>query len=80
MTTNISQKPGGKSQFRPKYETQSKAHITDGYEMENVNNELFLYFSEGNFLKIKDFINNNHLVVNIKDDDDNNVLHKIILA
>ena len=41
-------------------------------------NKLFLYFTEGNYLKIKEFILSNHLLINIRDEKDNTVLHKII--
>jgi ankyrin repeat protein len=78
MTDKPFPKPAAKQSFVPRYEIQNQFHLPEGNENENINNQLFLTFADGNYLKIKDFINKFHSLVNIQDENDNNVLHKII--
>jgi hypothetical protein len=67
-----------KQPYRPKYETQNKSFIPENEQNGELRNKLFLYFTEGDFLKIKDFILSNHLIINTSDENDNNILHMII--
>ena len=71
-------KPSFKPPFRPKYETQIKSYVPDAVENKNINNQMFLHFTNGDYFKIKDYITTNNLVINFRDEEYNNVLHKII--
>ena len=78
MATRPAPKPGPKQAYNPRYDVFNQAHIPEGNENEYINNQLFLLFSEGNYLKIKDFIFNNNMIIDIKDEKGNNILHNII--
>lgn len=71
-------KSHAKQQYIPRYEIQNQVHLPERNENENINNQLFLLFTNGNYLEIKDFINKYHSLVDIRDENNNNILHKII--
>lgn len=63
---------------QPRYITANNYWTTNNELNREVVNELFLYFSEGDYYKISDFILSNNFNTYVLDDDDNNIIHKII--
>jgi hypothetical protein len=67
-----------KQPYIQKHVTQNKYFVPKNEEDEPLKNNLFLDFTEGNYLKIKDNILKNNMITNIRDENDNNILHHII--
>ncbi len=67
-----------KQPYQPRYTTINKSFIPEKEDNNDLKNRLFGLFSEGNFLKIKDFILTNKMLINVTDINDNTILHTII--
>lgn len=67
-----------RQQFQQQPRYQPKYINPDKEENSTLTDNLFLLFTEGNYLKIKNFISMNNLIENIKDDNNNTIIHKLI--
>lgn len=63
--------------YIPKHQTQEKIHAPEITPNDDLISKLFLIVSEGNFIKVKDFVLKNHISMSVKYDNES-VLHLII--
>ena len=71
-------RPGQPNVYGPRGPIVGKYYIPEKKLNEETISKLFLAVSEGNFLKIKDFILSNEISMSAKNDSGESVLHTII--
>ena len=64
--------------YKPKTSFIDKSFVPEQIQNDELIKKTFLFFSEGNFLKIRDHLLSNHLTLNIENEDGECVLHTII--